>query len=211
MSLVLWSGGCDSTLMLHELLKNSSACWPVRALTIIHDQVSPTKQPARARKKAKYYWKKKGYHLEHTEIEINRVDSNWDVQAINNGGLAQPVFWLTFAIPYLNEKEDLYFGYIKEDCIWHHKSEFQEGFKYLSRMCCKQGKLRTPFALAHKRSIIKRLKESDDLYKRTWWCERNDNINKVCGKCLPCELHRTAKWQIEQGIGKDESLPGVFY
>lgn len=209
MSLVLWSGGCDSTLILDRLLVNSSESWPVRALTILHEQVTPTKQPAAARKRAKSYWKKKGYHLVHTEVTVS---NDGDFEATNcGGGLIQPAFWISVAIPYLDEREDLYVGYIKDDCIWHYKNNLQAVFDQWQYVTGRSGKLRAPFEWAHKRVIINALKKTGDLYKRTWWCERDDHLNKVCGKCDPCKLHRTAEWQIKQGMDMDGKLPSVFY
>lgn len=204
MSLVLWSGGCDSTLILDGLLVNSSEYYPVRALTIIHDQVHPKKQPAKARERAKDYWKKKGYHLDHTEVKITRKG---DIQATNYG---QPIFWLSFAIPHLRDKEDLFLGYIREDCVWHRKENLYNVFDEWMKMSRRTGKLRTPFEWAHKSTIVNALKKSG-LLKKTWWCEKNSESKKPCGSCFPCQSYLTAEWRIEQGWEKDELLPGVFY
>jgi len=208
MSLVLWSGGCDSTLILDRLLANSSELNPVRALTIIHDQIYPKKQPALARKKAKAYWKKKGFHLDHVEFNVTRTGN---IQANQSGGLSQPMFWLSFSIPYLLEEEDLYLGYVREDCIWHYKKELYGVFENWRKMSRRIGELRTPFEWTHKSAVISVLKDVDDLYKRTWWCEQVSNSKEPCGECTPCETHRTAQWQIEQGMDKGRILPSVFY
>lgn len=35
------------------------------------------------------------------------------------------------------------------------------------------------------------------LYDKCWYCENPSKNDEVCGECTPCELHRTALWQLE--------------
>lgn len=193
MALVLWSGGCDSTLVLYRLLKEhqDEDKGYVHAISVNHDQVPANKESQIARKKILAKFKKMRLWVLHTEVNIK---SKGYREVYPCGGLTQPTIWLTI-INYLKEKEDLYFGYIKGDDIWHHKYAFEEACKNLFSLGCRSGNVIMPLEYTSKEEVIKELKQLN-LLDLCWYCERPEK-GKACGDCLSCKTHRKGMWAYE--------------
>lgn len=196
MALVVWSGGCDSTLVLHDVAKEQGGA---RALSVRHFQVLAAEESAAARGKLLARFKKMGLNIEHSTVKVDQEDS-W-VQGYHcDGGLAQPILWLSMAVSYLTEDEDLYFGYHKGDDFWTFSFPFADAFRALQKVRGGKGKLRYPLEHLHKADILKRL-QALGLYRDCWYCETpRRKPGKRCGKCRPCITHRTALWQLSEGL-----------
>ena len=197
MSLVVWSGGCDSTLVLYDLLKEQSEHPendllrpPVRAISINHCQVGAETQQKKARQRILERLRKKGFTILHTEVDIKN-DGGFAVTGC--GGLIQPAFWLPTAIPYLKEDEDLYLGYIAGDDIWHYRSDIFYVFEYMSRMTHRKGKLQFPLEWTKKYEVINRLKKAR-LLSLIYSCEnpKSKDTMRTCGRCNSCLRHTLA-------------------
>jgi hypothetical protein len=215
MALLLWSGGVDSTALLHMLLAAkrdqtiSQHCInaaeidlkigeEVRTLSISHPQVAAYKENATARhqitEKLNQYFQpfKSGcLHVSHEDID-----------ALSSGdGITQPTMWITIASIYLEKAEDLYLGYIAEDDFWHHAHLYREAFAAIQRVTQRTGQLRLPLEWATKADMIEYCKKHG-LLKHTWHCEAPKTFMAPCGRCSPCKKHQTAllyaKWQTEQ-------------
>lgn len=198
MSLVLWSGGCDSTLLLHNLLAQRRACLSndeVRAISITHPQLPANEENKRARTQASKVLEKLHGKFEHLEITITHNDGA--VRAIESGGgLTQPMIWVLYASLHLLPAEDLYIGYVKGDCIWNYRHELYAAFNSIQWINHRTGVLKLPLENTGKTDIIKSLKNVG-LYRHTWYCE--DPVKgKKCSKCTPCKTHRTAVWQLKE-------------
>lgn len=194
MALVVWSGGCDSTLVLHDLAKKQGN---VRALSIRHINVPAAKESDRARTRLLSRLQKKGLNIDHTTIDVNQCESDVQIEALD-GGCAQPVLWLAIAVGYLREKEDLYFGHHRGDDFWEFRSAFEAAFRALQKIRGGKGKIVYPLRAFHKADILKRL-QALSLYRDCWYCE-NPRDGKRCGRCRPCITHRTAIWQLQEGL-----------
>lgn len=196
--LVLWSGGCDSTLVLLQALQKSTPEDPVRTLSIIHPQVWSDSPELMARTALWQRLKKDGHNIKRLEIEIKH---DGEFSAGNgDGGLPQPPIWLATAIPYLRPDEDLYMGYIRGDDIWHYIGWLHQAFNGMKGLLNLRGSLQIPLEWKSKADVIREF--GDDKFKKylefVWHCESPKGF-KECGECASCERHAAAVKEVEKG------------
>lgn len=201
MSLVLWSGGADSTLMLHDLALREEG---IRSIGVNYEYVAGNKRFAAARKALLAVFERKGLKIDHAEVEINTSTFHFQ---LGDGGLIQPVVWLSFAQLMLRETEDLCVGYIKGDDIWHHRSELQSMFDDAQLMTGKSGKLRFPVEWEPKWKVIERLQKLE-LLSLCAWCESSSDSTEACGICASCKTHNNALMWLE-AEQKDQAKPAA--
>lgn len=207
MTLVCWSGGCDSTLALYDVAKAEGNT--ARAISVVHKNIARNDEAKAARTKLLRRFKRLGLTVHHTIVEINH-DGDFDVET--PVGLYQPTIWLSAAMPFLGGKEDLCFGYIKGDDFWHHRGAFVEAFCGCQRIRYGDGVVRFPLEWDTKADVIRRLRALG-LYSACWWCE-SSTTGRPCQACHPCETHATALWQIDrqdkaQRRKKPKEQPGL--
>jgi 7-cyano-7-deazaguanine synthase in queuosine biosynthesis len=192
MSLVCWSGGLDSTLVLHKLAaehRDGTLYHPcgVRALTIRHPQIAvyrPAADAARAALKEKF--RRAGLIISYLDVSFKQ----------------EALLWLTTAVNYLERDESLHTGYIRGDDYWHKADRFGAVFDSLQALAGRTGKMFHPLEWESKADVIRQTKELD-LYRHCWWCEECSpkvvrGRAKPCGKCKSCLTNDTALWQLEQ-------------
>lgn len=195
-SLVVWSGGADSTLVLYDLARQSSEDHPVRAVSFESDQVAGEKEQFYARNRVINALRKRGHHVRHGTIKIQSSGPfGFDCH-----GLPQATMWL-YAAQCLREDEDLYFGYVKGDDWWCESARFTTMFEQAQAASGRTGGIYTPLRYIHKRTVLHRLQEAK-LLDLVWWCgARPEGRKKArvepCGKCSSCIAHETAVWQLE--------------
>jgi Queuosine biosynthesis protein QueC len=205
MALLLWSGGCDSTLLLHDLLAAKvedgqrvgefvtlARDEPVRAISIDDPQVANGPQQKAARDKLRKRLKVFG-NFEHTEVAVTKTGPD-----ITPSGIPQAAMWLLHAALYLERSEDLYVGYVRGDDVWHKIAWLYQAFASIQGLTEKTGKLILPLEWADKSEVIDRL-DKLKLLSGTWHCEKPKG-NRACYACRSCRTHATAKFQIKQGI-----------
>ena len=206
MSLVCWSGGCDSTLILHDLAKAASTFHPgtdqgkpVRAISLNYSQVPAHAEQSRARKKILEWFKARGYPVDHTEISI---DTN---NGLEYHGNPQATMWL-LAQQALHVDEHLYSGYHRGDDFWHDGHHLTAAFDHLQKLGLRNGQWVFLLASEHKYQIIDRLKKTGDpgrpemsLYNLCWWCADLQSFNddakirsEPCGRYQSCITHNLA-------------------
>ncbi len=193
MTLVLWSGGFDSTLVLYDACVEArkKKLWPVRTLSINHEQVDANREQRRARRRILARMKKRGLAFSGTEVKI----TSRGIQAFTGDGLIQPSIWLPIATLYLMPKEDLLTGWGRGDDVYHHLSEIQWLFKYHMDLMGKKGNLRLPLEWEPKWMILCRLRKAR-LVSLPWTCEEPKNW-RACGKCTPCLDLKTARYRLK--------------
>lgn len=191
--LVCWSGGCDSTLCLYDLAAKSSKASPVHSIAINHGEVGAEIQQKKARVRLLARFKKLGFHIQHTEITIRTKGDFY----ISGHGIVQPSIWLPFAMLYARKKDDLIFGYIRGDDVWHHKLAIEYIHQYAQSLNHNEGKLVFPLEWMTKAEVIKRLRELK-LLKLVWWCERPTKKGRPCKECGCCVVHQVAVYQLEK-------------
>lgn len=194
MALVIWSGGCDSTLVLHDVAKKLGS---VRALSIQHPQVLACEESIAARERLLIRLRKRGLNIEHTTLVLDHGATDIQVET-HDGCNPQAVLWLTLGVAYLRQDEDIYFGYHRGDDFWTDQRAVAKAFQALQWIRNGKGKISYPLEGHTKADIIKRL-QALGLYRDCWYCE-DPRKGKRCGKCRPCITHRTAVWQLSEGL-----------
>jgi 7-cyano-7-deazaguanine synthase in queuosine biosynthesis len=188
---VLWSGGCDSTLVLSNLLYYldlDKIDKPIYTYAFIHDQLGDKlKKEKQCRNEFLVYCKQK-----YPKIIINHQDINILQNAvIATHKCSQPGLWITNLLPLLSDNTLLFSGYHMGDCFWSYDI-FSSWLKLFVGLCNLAGKDNIlpifPLQYHRKDEIIKELMRSD-IYKFCWWCEIPNLNLKPCGRCLPCILH----------------------
>lgn len=208
MSLVLWSGGLDSTLALY--LENSyvermnSPDSGLRTITINHYAVGQYKEQKAAREKLKKLLNKKGVHFDSIEVSIKS-------RALAHGGenLMQPPIWLSQALVYLRPGETLVLGWIRTDDVWRHMDNIKKVFdSILGIMGKRDCTLHIPLEPYYKHDVLQEMKKLK-LASACWWCEQPTNAGKQCKKdCQPCRTHAQAVHHLEtygDTVGVDEA------
>ena len=90
-ALVCWSGGCDSTLLLHELARvHGTPSNPIRAISIVSTQVTAGKKEKGARDRLMRTFRKEGLHVELSELELRTLSGS----GLEVHGLPQAILWL---------------------------------------------------------------------------------------------------------------------
>lgn len=207
MALLLWSGGCDSTLLLYDLLTAKyshddkkvgryvelKASEKIRTVSVYHPQQAGYAENHQARQRLLPILRKK-FDFIHGEISVSQDNIELD----SNGGMAQPMMWLLQAVQCLGTNEDLYAGYVRGDDIWHYRASLIYAFQYVQEFTHRTGKLILPLEWISKGEVLHRLQELR-LLKHTWHCEIPKD-GKRCKKCPSCTTHDTALWRLKQGI-----------
>jgi len=185
--IVVWSGGADSTCILNRLAKKSSKQNPVSVYVITtNGDVIKQKKELEARTQLLKEFKKRGYHIQKRNIDLNGYSI-----AKN-----QPITWLCGLMPYLQTYEDcnIHFGYIYEDSFWHMREHFVNAFYSLFKMSLTQVKYELFFDLewTHKNEVLAELKNAKLLHL-IWTCEHPTKTERACGKCDKCKELRENK------------------
>jgi hypothetical protein len=201
MAVLLWSGGCDSTLLLADMLKAKKGGKPgefvtlddndhVRAFSVVNSQQAGYAQNLKARQRLAPTLKRRFGEFVHAEMRVRHKGLFID----SNGGMPQPMMWLLHAVQILDSSEDLYVGYIKGDEVWHYRAQLELAFQYVQQFTHRTGKLRMPLEWVSKAEVLAALRRLK-LLKHTWHCELPVR-GRTCRTCASCVAHLTAKWQL---------------
>jgi 7-cyano-7-deazaguanine synthase in queuosine biosynthesis len=191
--LILWSGGCDSTLAMLEALPKGD----VRAISIDHVNVPAKQELTKARAAILKRLRGRGCRIDHT---ILTIDHNGQFSVPGCSGTEQPNLWIPNAQAFLKDEEDLATGWIRGDDVWHYRNFVFEMFSTLQTLTHKTGNLVCPLEWERKEDVIRRLKAAE-LYDLCWYCENPKASKKSgtpCGTCVPCRTHQAALWRIER-------------
>ena len=202
---VVWSGGCDSTLILYNLcslLDHPSVitCKP----SWLGDEKIMMEKIARSniKKFIESTHQRQVSIYESHSIELN-VKTH--TKAVNYG-IVQPEMWLLQTLPFIPNHSVVHFGYIQGDCFWYYKEKFLNIAKNTIMMLGKSD-ISISFPLRHtpKYEILSELMDikdddSNSLYDQCWWCELpmavgknpNEIIHTKCERCNACITHKIA-------------------
>jgi len=171
--LVMWSGGCDSTLALHDALVesragywNGSSAWgTVRAATVIVDGIDERQRQceAEARERAIAWFNEKKLGFRHDVVEIGKAPFEHVT-----GGTIQGQIWVGLASLMARQHEDVVVSYLYGESEADSTVAPFEGMQKLGN---KDGRLLVPLRMVRKARVIKRLKDLG-LYGATWYCEQ---------------------------------------
>lgn len=215
---VMWSSGCDSTLLLYELLKKYG---PDKVIAI----------------SCKFPWlnKKKASHevvfrqrfiddLKRRNTGLSgfthyTIDVNWQYRpkdskngGYHSSGLLQPYSWLTIALPLMKPNDWFYIGTIRgDDLVTLYLRQFQDLFEASSKMLNKEIHLCMPYVGYTKANVIAKLIEYG-IYDLTWFCEKPESpTSGPCTNCHPCKTHIEALASIatDTTVSKDVQFKAV--
>jgi len=202
MSLLMWSGGCDSTLVLAEHIKTGM---PIRTVGVTHNNIHSSHHLRKVRERIMAWYG--SVNWPHSEIEVGHGD-RYDVDAYPcREGLSHPGVWLSIACQYLEKDEDLILAYIRGDDVWHYIGWLHHAFDGLQGVSKKTGKLLFPAEWTSKAEVIADIKKFPGLYDLVWWCEDPQTTiptkkkgvkTEPCGRCHPCRTHAAALHEVEE-------------
>lgn len=208
---ILWSGGCDSTLVLYwllEWLKNLNDNRVINAFSFHHNQLNDNKMDWERQKRHRFImWAEdKGYNnkIVHREITFSK-----DVIFIgDNSSCCQPAVWISQLIPIINDNSMIFAGYHRGDDFFTYSTfnDWLKMFVSMNNMFGKTTRFYSPLVMHSKNDIIKLIKNIDGLYNNTWWCEGSSIDGKPCGTCLPCKNHETALIYYERELAKNVQI-----
>lgn len=198
---VVWSGGCDSTLILASLVDKykDDPDNPIVAISLNTEIISEAKRKseenARIRIKKKFF--DKGFKLVNLVVKIQLLEDLDFEYKSDVAGLSQPFLWIANVLPYLGKDDIVYFGYIEGDHLWHYKSHFNWILTYAKQMLHLENiSFETPLEWTTKAEVIKKLK-SMDLYDDVWTCEQPNEVDVPCGKCHTCRVLAMGEKELE--------------
>ena len=178
--IVIWSGGCDSTALLHNL-----ACkFPEKRITAysVISYTNSRKTDRECRERLKKRFEEDGI----TNIDYKTVVCQVSPFSQNIGGLAQPCVWLSVLPSVLIGQAQLVcFGYIRGDDIWHYKEPFKKIFDGMKALLGSDAELCFPLEWKDKQDILHYLDEHN-LLDLCNWCEHADQLKGGCGECKDC-------------------------
>ena len=188
MQLVLWSGGLDSTAILLYYLKENI---PFETVYIhVENNKVKAKEEKKARKKILKALEDY-YKIKITDYEVKLGIANFKYK----NTFAQPLLWMFGIMQSIHGKYDnVNLGYVKEDCFWHIKHNFEESYWHLKRVMDnhfeKLPLLSYPFEWYSKNHLIDQYYSNDIgkyIFPMIWVCESSKEPSVQCGKCEPCK------------------------
>jgi len=134
MKIVLFSGGCDSTLVLNNLalesFKNNDR---IIAFSVNNDQLDHNFLQRSARERIKSELNKRSLiNIDFIEIELKTITG----EGLQQTGLLQPLMWIPTVLLYCpsNTSIDIYCGYHKGDDFWIIKDKIQTIIELYSKI-----------------------------------------------------------------------------
>jgi hypothetical protein len=205
----LWSGGCDSTLVLFDVLKflkDKQDKRIVKSYSFNHAQLDTEKIVWERQKRNTFllWLDQNGYAgmVQHNDISLPPY-------MITSAGCPQPMLWISNIIHLCELNSIILSGYHSGDDFWTY-SVFSNWLKIATGLINgheKKVSFFMPYRWHSKLDIIKELK-NNKIYDFTWWCEAPCSKGK-CGRCKPCVLHEMShdyylKQQLKDEISEPE-------
>lgn len=198
-SLLLWSGGLDSTACLLHTIKNHPD-WELETLYVnLGNNKDKATKEVESRNKIKtviqdYY---KRTFSDYT-ITVESVLLPWKIDPPKAS--MQPYLWIMGLLMHLANQgysyDKLIFGYIREDDFWHFKTNFQEIVLNGQEMAFnhRNTQFEYPLEWYTKYEVYNDFMKEDRIIRdMTWTCENPINSNgkiEICGYCKPCKVFR---------------------
>ena len=171
-----WSGGYDSTLLLHQKAMNSPNEL-INAVTVlkINNNNAQERAEAKARKQLKKQLRLSNIKYHTISIDYTNTTENF-----------QMIYWLSTLMPVLSDGDELSMAYLSSDGVdfFACKPQFETAFHSFMKLRGISCTLSFPFMYKTKGYVIKELKNAK-LLKYVWTCG-DPKKGKACGKCMKC-------------------------
>lgn len=231
--IVPFSGGFDSTSILLSLVKrldearnpsdkknsnndcftfeptrvdNDDEIW-VAELCHANTRIAKVNRERTARESILLY-----LNIKYPNVHIFRLQVNISVEeeksningSRSNGGLSQPILWVSSLMPFLYDGDVVYFGYNSTDEMPNRLNDLENLFKYASRI---QGyrdydkiKIKTPLIYDSEDELLFDLfSEDEKLFNLCTSCESQNITNHMlgfCGNCIPCRHKKRSLFEL---------------
>jgi 7-cyano-7-deazaguanine synthase in queuosine biosynthesis len=199
-NVIIWSGGADSTALLHHYAGVSCASYSVRAITVrYHTHINKDAlYMQRLSQDAYLHWaKEKGYWINHEYVQIR---GRFVIERPDDAPSAQMSMWLGAVMPLVSEGDRVMFAYIKNDCMWHYKQEFIDAFNAMCRVKGVKATVDFPFEWCSKFDILKKLRDAN-IPRSCWWSCEFVKGKRPCGRCGKCKEIKAAMAEIRKKKG----------
>lgn len=207
---VLYSGGCDSTLLLYEALQQYGPD-KVVAISCTFPWLQHHKMIHEIEARKRFL---KTLPQELQGFDTININVGWDVTAntkehrtcLYASGLLQAYSWITSVLPFLHPNDWLYIGTIRgDDLITLCFREFCNMFEGCLKLLEREVHLCMPYVALNKSDVISKLIEYG-FDESVWFCEQPvSDTSEPCTNCKPCKTHIAALSQIivDPDISKD--------
>lgn len=194
---LLYSGGCDSTLILYDLCEafKGSVIYTISMnFPWLHEIKYKTEEEYRL--KFLKFLKSQGHTIIPLEINVYHkyypeFDEEIDKFLFTVQEGTQAVAWITNACTFLENRDKLYFGLTAHDSHATSLPYLQNVIDQMALATHRSFTLRTPLDRIDKHYIISRLFDKE-IYQYAWFCETPNEVGKPCLNCQPCIRHITA-------------------
>lgn len=214
---ILFSGGYDSTYLVHNVLENikkgkddyNKDNIELNLISVVAS-FSPNKtdREKMARDRLLQYWKAKYFDIKIVDLEL-KIDVSKFSLNVYKTGLSQPHFWISSLMAsidyYKYEEINLLFSYICGDQALVYRHELETICNATYKMSISESselpfyiinkpKLNVlfPLMIKYKEDILTKLILNDKfLFDNSTSCESADKKD-LCGNCTPCRCLRTA-------------------
>lgn len=196
-SYIVWSGGCDSTALLHYWSRFASEEKPICAISINSNVLDGNKNHIEKKVRQKLIKRFANLPVRFMSVTVDFEAPKQVWNATTASGNHQASLWVSIVTQFLSANSTLAFGYVAGDCFWDCKLRVENILTEYSKICGVSLDIQYPFSSVRKAQVIKYLKEKN-LYDLTWYCE-NPKTKKQdpCGKCRPCITHDLALYELE--------------
>ena len=174
---LIWSGGYDSTALLIKLLEEGHKVW-THAVELINNR-GQNRAEYVARNKISMLLRKRFPN----SIYVANDCSIEQQVSIQHEGIVQPPLWAVIGV-LAAQCQDIYFGYVRGDDLWHYKHEFFEITANVAKMLHKEVHIQFPFEWATKEELLPYYDKHQDVLEAVHTCEMgNDWRLCTCNKC----------------------------
>jgi hypothetical protein len=204
--LVLFTGGVDSTLMLHQLLLTSNV-----DIMYVNGHQGDPKYDKEQLARGSILKEIEGFGLPYKVQRLYHFElkGNWELlhdhthQAVlrrdtfhRNVVLPQALHWMFAAMSTMDPQEHsgVHMGYLSGDSIMSRYTELKSTWEWLCLLILKESiPLVLSLAEYNKVDVLDRI--DPRLYRHTWSCE--GQTEEPCGRCTPCvtRIGAIAAWE----------------
>lgn len=183
MSILIWSGGYDSTYILVKelIVKKEIETW---SFTLDRIDENKSKIEYERRQNILEFLRKRGFIIKHKELELNT--NNVPISCSR----PQQHIWSMMSLLYAASNSTFLFGFHKKDFFWDIYRDCDNVRKILNRSMENNTKWEFPIQYVDKFKIVMDIISTETIKDLVWTCE-TPLIDKYglfvpCGECEPC-------------------------
>lgn len=177
---VLWSGGLDSTYLIHKLLKEGHKV-TAGYIQLLNNEVQ-SKRELRAIENLEEYFTE---HYRNNFVS-NRIISSIELKLVsNNLQLTQAFVWPFVLASVHKEIDEVAMGYVLNDCAVSFLDDIRNVYKSFAGLLHKEIPVTFPIIKMNKDVMWKELPRQLQVFIS--WCESDREGVFKCGHCLSCK------------------------